>query len=312
MGTAYRFAFAVSFMALAAACGDSGEDTNCTECDSPEGGSSGDGGSTGDGGSVADGGSGTGGQDNLDWQTLITGEWDLAPGGEITSDIHTITADRDIYVGAIRPIAPPGTHHTVLALGNLGTGNIIYASGVNTNALVFPEGVGLKIPAGETIVLQLHLFNPTPDAMSELSGIEIVEVAPEDLVNEADLFLPGPMSLNIPPNQESTETGSCTVSSPQTLFAIFPHMHQLGSHFKSTATVGGETIVIHDDDYSFDHQAFLPIEPIQLNPGDTINTECTWNNTTSETVNWGESSTTEMCFSIVYRYPAQNDAGFCP
>ena len=50
---------------------------------------------------------------------------------------------------------------------------------------------------------------------------------------------------------------------------------------------------------------------ITLNPGDTIDTECTWNNTTPLTIGWGESSTTEMCFSILYRYPAQADQGFC-
>jgi hypothetical protein len=91
-------------------------------------------------------------------------------------------------------------------------------------------------------------------------------------------------------------------------------MHQLGVHLKTTLTVGGVNQVIHDDAYSFDHQAFIPFGPVAMQAGDKITTECTWNNTTPQTVSWGESSTTEMCFSIMYRYPAQADfgpAGIC-
>jgi hypothetical protein len=91
-------------------------------------------------------------------------------------------------------------------------------------------------------------------------------------------------------------------------------MHQLGTHLKTTATIGGETTVLHDDAYSFNDQAFIPFETITLDAGDTLTTECTWNNTTSSTVTWGESSTTEMCFSIMYRYPKVSSAdpfAFC-
>ncbi|MBK6515449.1 MAG: hypothetical protein IPM79_34160 [Polyangiaceae bacterium] len=310
------FSLGVALALVALGCDD--PDSACVaEC--PEGGSNA-GGSAGDGG-AAEGGSNAGGTSQggggeggstANWSTLMTAEWGLAPGQELTSDVHTIVADRDIFVGGIRPIDPQGTHHTVLALGNLNTGNILYASGVGTNELLFPEGVGFKIPQGETVVLQLHLFNPTGESISGLSGIEIVEIPEAELVHEADLYLPGPLDLSIAPNQQTVESNTCTVGVEQTYFAIFPHMHQLGTHFKATVTVDGVDTVIHDDAYSFDHQAFLPIDPITLSPGDSITTECTWNNTTASTVGWGESSTTEMCFSIVYRYPKQNDAGFCP
>lgn len=309
--------FGLTLAAASVACGDGAStcaDGDCSAGGGVVGGSSGDGGASQGGGADgggADGGGAQGGG-SASWSTLMTASWDLAEFSEITSDVHTIVADRDLYIGGIRPISPVGTHHTVLALGDLGTGNIIYASGVGTNELLFPEGVGLKISQGQTVVLQLHLFNPTGTPISGESGIEIVEIAPEDLVNEADLYLPGPLQLDIPPNQQTTQAGTCTVAAPQTYFAIFPHMHQLGTHFKATVTVDGVDTVIHDDAYSFDHQAFLPIEPVTLNPGDSITTECTWNNTTPNSVGWGESSTTEMCFSIVYRYPKQTDAGFCP
>lgn len=296
---------------LVTGCGD---DARSNAPDATTNGAGGDGiGGSGAGTATTTGtgGTGTGGGADLTWTPLITANWQLGPGSENTSDVHSVTVDHDIYVGAIRPIAPTGTHHTVLGLNDLDTGHILYASGVGTNALVFPEGIGLKLAAGDTVVLQLHLFNTSNEPLIGTSGIEIVEVAPTDIDSEADLFLPGPFDFAIPPNQTYTHSGKCTVKAPQSLFAIFPHMHQLGSHFKSTVTVGGEQQVIHDDDYAFVHQAFIPFSPIALQPGDSIETECTWKNTTSSTVIWGESSTTEMCFSILYRYPKQDDNGFC-
>lgn len=280
-------------------------------CDGDE--TSAGGGGAGEGAGSDGGGTtqGTGGGSNLDWQTLMTADWQLGPGEEITSDIHTLTLDRDMYVGAIRPIAPKGTHHTVLANGPQIMSNIIYASGVGTNPLEFPPGIGLKLNAGDTLVLQLHLFNTAFEPLSGTSGIEVVEIAPENLEQEADIFLPGPLNLNIAPNQVTTQAGVCNVDSDTTLFAVFPHMHQLGTHFKTTLTIGGADTVIHDGDYDFNHQAFIPFEPIALGAGDSITTECTWNNTTSQSVSWGESSTTEMCFSILYRYPARSGEAFC-
>lgn len=303
---------------LSAAPGLAGCDgsSTCQSCGDPGGGGPGGGGSggSGDGGGTT-GGSDTGGSDtggsSAGWTTLITGDWQLQPGDELTSDLHFVTLEHDLYIGAIRPISPVGTHHTVLAINDLGAGNIVYASGVNTNAIEFPKGVGLKIASGQTIVLQLHVFNVTGEPLSGTSGIEIIEVKPEDVQHEADLFLPGPLDFALPPSQKVTHSGTCTVNAAQSIFAIFPHMHQLGKHFKTTITTASAQKVLHDDVYEFDHQAFIPFEPITLNPGDTIDTECTWENNTLDEVGWGESSNSEMCFSILYRYPALPGNGLC-
>ena len=245
------------------------------------------------------------------WQPLITKRWSLEPGTEQTSAIELISIDRDIYLSGMRPISPPGTHHTLLARGaSLDSGNIVYASGVGTNELVFPPGKGLKLEAGSLVALQLHVFNTTDAPMTGSSGIEVLEVPESEVTEEVDLFLPGPRDLEILPMQVSKQSGTCTVRGRQTLFALFPHMHQLGTHLKTTVTVGGVPRVIHDAPYQFDEQAFLEIEPIVLDAGDTITSECTWNNPTTATVGYGESSTTEMCYSILFRYPAQSEE-FC-
>ena len=243
------------------------------------------------------------------WQPLVSKTWTLAPGEERTSDLEIANIDRDLVIVGMRPLSPPGTHHTLLARG-LSNTNIIYASGVGTNELMFPPGTGLRLTEGTLLGLQLHIFNTTDAPLTGTSGIEVQLADPAAVIAEVDLFLPGPRNLSLPPLETSSVSGTCTVKAAQSIFALFPHMHQFGTHFKTTLTIGGAPRVLHDAPYSFEHQEFISFDPIQLAAGDTITTECTWNNTTAATVTYGESSTTEMCYSILFRYPGDGDE-FC-
>jgi hypothetical protein len=103
-----------------------------------------------------------------------------------------------------------------------------------------------------------------------------------------------------------TTGGGCTFQEDATLFAYWPHMHQYATHQTVTMTVGGESMVVHDDDYDFEHQINYPLDPpIQVAAGDSVRVDCTYNNTSGETLLWGDSSTEEMCFAGLYRYPKQ-------
>jgi len=243
------------------------------------------------------------------WSTLIEKSWTLDPHSENTSELAIDQLDRDVYIGGLRPIAPAGTHHTLLFRGLTST-NAIYASGIGTGELVFPAGKGMKIPAGTSLGLQLHIYNTGDEPLSGVSGVEFLEVDAATVTDEVDLFLPGPKNLDIPPNI-STHTGTCTLSASQNLFALFPHMHQWGVHFKSVVTVAGMPMTLHDDDYTFEHQNVETFAPIAVNAGDTITTSCTYNNTTGANIGYGESTDTEMCYSILYRWPKVNDGEFC-
>jgi Copper type II ascorbate-dependent monooxygenase, C-terminal domain len=254
-----------------------------------------------DTGGGSDAGSGSGSNTGV-WTELISKNWSLQPHSENENEIAILTLDRDIYVVGIRPIDPPGTHHTLLFRGLQGT-NAIYASGVGTGELMFPPGKGLKFAANTTIGAQLHIYNTGDEVLTGLSGVEILEADAASITDEVDLFLPGPGNGDLSiPTGVTTQTGTCTVNSTQNVFALFPHMHVLGVHMKTTLTVGGSDMVIHDADYDFEHQDVKTFTPITLNAGDKIKSDCTYNNP-GGTVGYGESSDTEMCYSILYRWP---------
>jgi hypothetical protein len=251
-----------------------------------------------------------------EWTTLLEEDWNLPAGGEAPQWCGDLMLTEDIYVTAIRPIHPPGTHHTTLSVTDTKTpcstaavlqNGIIYAAGVGSETLQLPPGVALKLPKGKVLRLGLHLYNSTDQPLTGTSGVEVIRAAPEDVEHEAELMLAGPLQFSIEPGRH-TITHECNVTEAQTVFALFPHMHQLGVHLKTSATLGGQTMVIHDAPYVFEEQYQLPIGPHDLAVGDTITTECTYENTGSENVGFGESSDTEMCFSIFFRYPATGNS----
>jgi hypothetical protein len=249
---------------------------------------------------------------------IIEGSWTLAPGTEKSNLCVKKDITEDMYISAIRPIHPPGSHHTLLTIGDASDdcrssvpGGFVYAAGVGSQGLQLPKGVALKLPAGKTLDLSLHIYNTSNTELTGTSGMEVVTMNPEDVEYESDSVLAGPLTFTLPPNQVSTISNECQLTADQSAYALFPHMHQLGTHLKTTVTSGGVANVLHDAAYQFNEQLQLPLDPIlQLHAGDTVKTECTYSNTTSKEVTFGESSDTEMCFSVLFRYPKQG-SGVC-
>jgi hypothetical protein len=259
-----------------------------------------------------------------EWQTLITGDWKMPQGTEGYVCVRK-TLTEDVYVSGFDAIIPRGTHHTLLTMGapdapdgvtdcNAGVNRTqsLFGSGLGTDTLLFPEGVGFRIPAGTQLLLNLHLFNTTTQDISGTSGTRVRIMAPEDLVHEAEGVLAGTVALNIPAGETTVHTGYCTMAGDVTIFAVAPHMHQLGIYEKIVAETGAQgDVVLHDAAYSFEEQSYELVEPLQLLQGERVRIECTHHNSTSADVYFGESTLQEMCFAGLYRYPALGGIFIC-
>lgn len=262
------------------------------------------------------------------WTSLMEGDWSLAPGAE---DYYCIvaTVPRDVYIKAFRPLIPLGTHHTVVTRysGQLTDGthrcsvgtngqSMVYGSGVGSPDFVFPDRVGLHLTAGTRLLANLHLYNASDAPLSGRSGVLIQEATDAEIDHDAEIVLAGPtVTLSVPPGT-STQQGNCQVSSitsePITVFAMSQHMHKLGRHMRSVVTRGAQTITLQDIDYNFENQTFQYKQPtVDLLPGDTLTTYCTYDNTTGRTVTFGDSSDDEMCFTDLFYYPAQGAEFIC-
>jgi hypothetical protein len=144
------------------------------------------------------------------------------------------------------------------------------------------------------------------------SGVEVQVMAADQVVHEAETLYVLKTTLEVPPG-ESTSAVECTMAEDTTVFAVFPHMHQLGTRMR--ATVGrpdGEMREFFEQPYSFEEQLNYLIEPaLPVTAGDVVRGECSFRNPGSETIRFGDSSDDEMCVIGVYRYPARGGLGLC-
>lgn len=258
------------------------------------------------------------------WKTLLTGQWTMPPGTEGYVCVRQ-TIEEDLYVSGFDAINPLGTHHTLLTMGapNAPDGLTpctagdnrplsVFGSGVGTDPLEFPPGVGLHIAKGTQLLLNLHLFNLGTEDLSGTSGTRVHAIAESDVTERAEGLLAGTIALDLPPGQTTTSTGYCTMSSNVTVFAVAPHMHTLGIHEKVVAApASGPEVTLVDAPYDFNEQSYHLIDPIKLAKGDRVRVECTHHNTTDKTVVFGESTLSEMCFAGIYRYPADGSLFIC-
>lgn len=267
---------------------------------------------------------------------LIGRTWNLALGARDIYRCARLTVPQDMYITNIQAQAPDGTHHTVLSIASAGTAGpdgeydcrvdslgmvMLYASGVGTSPLDFPQDVGIKISAGQQVHLNLHLYNSGDEALSGESAIWVkAQATPPPTL--AEMVFVGPLQFTIQPDTIDPSpqiiTRTCDASTAYTLFAIWPHMHKLATHQKlelaHTSGTTTTTTTLHDMPYTFFEQRYWLKSPlVQVAAGDRLTVTCSYDNMTGAPVSFGDSSDKEMCFSGLYRYPARGSSLFeCP
>jgi hypothetical protein len=146
--------------------------------------------------------------------------------------------------------------------------------------------------------------------VQDRSGVEIC-TSSKFRKNTASVSWLGTETIEIAPNSQGTAAGTCTpqragmnATDPINVLFSWPHMHKYGTHLKSVVNrAGGASEVMYDGAFNFEFQTVYDT-PILLHPGDTVTTTCTYMNTSSRVVNFGQSTEMEMCFNFTYAWPA--------
>jgi hypothetical protein len=262
-----------------------------------------------------------------DYVPFIEADWTM-PAGTEGYWCARVTVAEDLYVKGFRAVAPPGTHHTALGMaGSTGPDGtfpceastvgfqMLFGSGVGTAPFEMPEGVAYKIPAGEQVLLNLHLFNTTTSEMTGTSGIDLLLASEDEIEFEAETAYIGTFEIEIPPG-EVTQTARCTMQADATIFGVFPHMHKLGTHIRGVVHESEEETdeprMLIDQGYSFEEQLNYDVAPgVEVRAGDVVRADCTFDNPGPGTVGFGDSTDDEMCVLGVYRYPARGGISIC-
>jgi hypothetical protein len=177
--------------------------------------------------------------------------------------------------------------------------------------LQLPPDVGLELaPPTGNYVLELHYNNPAGKPFKDASGLRIC-ASTKFRPKTASITWTGTERINIPPRTAGSATGKCVPgrvnmgpNDPITIFTAWPHMHKTGTRMSTIiGRVGGAQEVLIDKPFNFASQMSYPT-PAILNPGDTLQTTCYFDNATAGAIGFGPSTTQEMCYDFLYAYPA--------
>jgi hypothetical protein len=177
--------------------------------------------------------------------------------------------------------------------------------------LQLPPDVGLELaPPTGNYVLEIHYNNPAGKPFIDASGVRVC-ASRKFRPKTASITWTGTEKINIPARATGSASGKCVPgrlnmgpSDPINIFAAWPHMHKTGTRMSTIITrAGGTQELLIDKPFSFASQVSYPT-PAVLNPGDTLQTTCYYDNTTTGSLSFGPSTTQEMCYDFLYAYPA--------
>jgi hypothetical protein len=185
-----------------------------------------------------------------------------------------------------------------------------WAPGTRTRFL--PDGIGLLLPAGARVVMQVHYhpYGITGPDQSQI-GLYYMRTPIEKRLYHIPVVN---MDFSVPPGTVKDVTA---VFPPVPLplsakaITIFPHMHLLGKKIK-TELIDGRgkvTPMIYEDKWDFNWQgAYTFIDPVPIPNYSTMRLTCTFDNTEDNpknpnnplvAVGWGERTVDEMCLAFV-------------
>lgn len=243
-----------------------------------------------------------------------------APGFDVTPTMldhyqnfyfdNLVTEDKfiqriEVYVDDSRVL-----HHVTLHYDNPNDHTYLYAWAPGGGPVAFPDG-GMRVKPTDKFRVEIHYNNGAGiQGVKDTSGVTFYV---SDAVGEEYVML-APVTWNIlvPAGEKRTSTIDCPVTQEITLYSGMPHMHEIGSTFRTQLERADGTVeeVVALSGWSFELQRFYDYDGIVAKPGDTIHIECTYDNYKDTTVFAGLGTASEMCYDFMYVKPA-SAKGMC-
>nr|HEX4315261.1 hypothetical protein [Kofleriaceae bacterium] len=239
---------------------------------------------------------------------------DLAPGSSHEICTYTnILLDHDIDVREIEAYQARSGHHVALwsskvadkaspshECSDADMTNFRFIAAANANMTnTAPGTLQFHIAAGNYLAVQEHFINASDEPVDSQSVLDIDFADPGGhYTNSTGLaFLNSDLSLPPGPN---TMDIHCAMANDVEAWFTMPHMHAYGTAFTTTWTHAGQATQLVDMpvgswDPSYEFMApattYDVSAPIEFATGDTVDVHCEWNNTTTDTLKFGN----EMC-----------------
>jgi hypothetical protein len=263
----------------------------------------------------------------------------VAPGVEATKCVIVrLSNPAAIKVHQMRNLLSDGSHHLIVYKDDMDTveraapydcqpfTGALNLSGMvapvmitqkQEDALTLPSRVAYTFAPNQMIRIEMHYINSTDAPLEVRATAEFYAVPDSEIDHEANILFIGTPDISIAagatkdiPAYFTPSRASLDLSGAK-FFAITGHTHQYGQNVTvSTATSAGgaRTSVYAPSPFSWSepettvHRPEFTL-PEGLQAGFDI--KCSYHNTSSQTVRFGESANSEMCFFWAYYYPSK-------
>jgi peroxiredoxin len=192
-----------------------------------------------------------------------------------------------------------------------------------TPAMIPPEGVSRRVPAGSKLVFQMH-YTPNGSEQVDQSEVGLVFDNPQKVRKELKMGAIVNFQFLIPPGAADFHLDADDDFDQDTLiYAMLPHMHFRGKAFRFTAVYpGGRKEVLLDvPRYDFNWQnVYWLAEPKLMPAGSRLLCEAVFDNSADNLANpdpskpvlWGDQTWNEMMVGSFYYCPAEQDFAIGP
>lgn len=229
----------------------------------------------------------------------------------------------DIYISKVEMNMRPGTHHFILytyppnypdpqpqvirdvrypnggynfeVLNQMDDQIFVFGTQIPFTNYDFPEGVALRVPANSGFDLNSHYVNRGTSSFDGEIYVNVHTVPREEVTHVADNLFLSYENFALPPQKETTIEANYTFNEKRYIFQLWSHAHEHLTEFKIYIKGGardGELVYYTND---WEHPPLLEINPpIELEAGQGLRGEATYNNTTDRTLRFGLLSEDEM------------------
>jgi len=254
---------------------------------------------------------------------LETPALEIQPGQETTYCYYTsIPTTQTLGVKRWSSTMTPGSHHVTLFFADdssrpdgtvdqdcgAGVPYWVYAAQTPSAEMVMPDGIGMTVPAGQKIYIQLHYANATDQVIRASARIDADAYDPAETYLPAAAYVTYRAGFSVPARSTASTGGRCAVPPDATFFALTTHTHKLGIH---TTVRDGADMIFESTDWEHPGIREWKAQPFFRFSSGHLSYACDYDNPRDVAVREGPSAAAnEMCMAIGYYTPATKPT-FC-
>jgi hypothetical protein len=190
-------------------------------------------------------------------------------------------------------------------------------NGTNLPKGTFPSNVAVKLKAGDYVLLNFHLLNPSNQTLNACYKVNLNGVPDSQVTTEAGtIFWYNPF-ITVPANGTSTARMTCPITSNITMPAAVSHAHSRLTNYEADLmsgdpTSGGTMVQKLYSGTDWDLPPYnVFTSPLSISAGKWIDYHCDYTNSENRNVAQGLQTTDEMCMFIAPYWPRDPNIDNC-